>query len=191
MSFSLEAQQRIEQFAREQSQHYLEEAEMTYLEKLRKKSGQTKRKIGRKLARFKGRSEQGREAQNDMILYMSDYMEDLMSKGLSEQEALEKAQEELAASSESDRHADLRERFCQYYWDRDPADYEAAGLLYGGFLILGIVVGALVGYVLSGGRQEFVNSGWVDTLIGAGAGAILGIGLGLISNAIIVAIKRK
>jgi hypothetical protein len=191
MSFSLETQQRIEQFAREQSQHYLEKAEMTYLEKLRKKSGQTKRKIGRKLARFKSRSEQGREAQNDMLLYMSDYMEDLMSKGLSEQEALEKAKEELAASSESDRHADLRERFYQYYGDRDPADYEAAGLLYGGFLILGVAAGALVGYALSGGRQEFLNSGWVDTLIGAGAGALLGIGLGLISNAIIVAIKRK
>lgn len=39
MSFNHEIQQRINQFAEEQAQHYLEEAEMTYLEKLRKKPG--------------------------------------------------------------------------------------------------------------------------------------------------------
>jgi hypothetical protein len=191
MSFSHETQQKINQFAKEQAQHYLEEAEMTYLEKLRWKTGQTKRKIGRKLARFKGSSEQRREAQNDMILYMSDYMNDLMSRGLSEQEALEKAKEELSAPGDSDRHADLHERFRQYYENQDPAVYEAAGLLYGGFLFIGIVVGALIGYVTSGGRPEFLNGGWIDTLIGTGSGALLGIALGLISNAIVVAIKRK
>lgn len=58
MSFSNETKQKISQFAKEQAQHYLKEAEMTYLEKLRAKTNQTKHKIGRKLARFKGSSDQ-------------------------------------------------------------------------------------------------------------------------------------
>ena len=44
MSFSREIQERINRFSKEQSQNYLQDAEMTYMEKLRKKSGQTKRK---------------------------------------------------------------------------------------------------------------------------------------------------
>lgn len=41
------------------------------------------------------------------MLYMSDYMKDLMEKGLSEQEAFERAKEELAYRSESAKSADL------------------------------------------------------------------------------------
>lgn len=191
MRFSHEIQQKINQFAKDHAQHYLEEAEMTYLEKLRRKTGQTKRKLGKKLARFKGSSDQGREAQNDMILYMSDYMKDLMSQGMSEQEAFEKAKEKLSASGDSDFHASIHERIQQYYENRDPADYEAIGLFYGGFLFIGLIIGAGIGYVTSGGRSEFLNGGWIDTLVGTGIGAFLGIGLGQISHAIIVAKTRK
>lgn len=191
MSYSHEIQQKINRFAKEQAQLYLEEAEMTYLEKLRRKTGQTKREIGRKLARFKGSSEQGREAQNDMILYMSDYISDLISQGLSEQDAFERAKEELSASGDSNRHAELHDRLRQYYENLGPEYVEAVGLLYGGFLFIGIVAGTLVGYVTSGGRPEFLSGGWIDTLIGTGAGAFLGIALGLISNAIVVVTKRK
>lgn len=79
MRFSRETEERINRFAKEQSQHYLDAAEMTYMEKLRRKTGQTQQKIGRKLSRFKGSPDQAREAQNDMILYMSDYMNDLIA----------------------------------------------------------------------------------------------------------------
>lgn len=191
MRFSDEIQQKINQFSKEQAQLYLEEAEMTYLEKLRKKTGQTKREISRKLARFKGSSEQGREAQNDMILYMSDYIQDLISQGLSEQEAFERAKGEMSAPGNSDHHADLQDRLQQYYENLDPVNVEVVGLFYGGFLFIGIVIGSLIGYVTSGGRSEFLNGGWIDTLIGTGAGAFLGIALGLISNAIVVVTKRK
>ena len=190
MSFSRETQGEINQFAKEQSQHYLNAAEMTHMEKLRKKAGQTKQKIGIKMSRFKGVSKHALEAQNDMVLFMSDYMGDLMSKGLSEEEALEKAKKELAASEESNLNTDLQERFQQYYETRNPADFEAIGLFYGGFLFVGIAIGALAGYVISGGRQEFLHGGWIDTLVGTGVGALLGIGLGEISHAVITS-KRK
>lgn len=75
MNFSDEIMEKIKQFAKEQSQHYLEEAEMTYLEKLRRKTGQIKSKFMAKLAKLKSRTDISLEAQNDMILYMSDYME--------------------------------------------------------------------------------------------------------------------
>ena len=190
MNFSHETQEKINRFAKEQSQHYLNAAEMTHMEKLRKKAGQTKHSIGLKMSRFKGSSSHALEAQNDMVLFMSDYMSDLMSKGLSEQHAFEKAKEALTASGESDLNTDIQERFRHYYENQNPAILEAVGLFYGGFLFVGIIAGALIGYIISGGRQEFLNGGWIDTLVGTGAGALLGIGLGEISHAVI-SIKRK
>ncbi|AEG59713.1 hypothetical protein [Desulforamulus ruminis] len=190
MSFSHEVKERINRFAKEQSQYYLEEAEMTYMEKLRRKTGQTKSKIMARLAKFKNRSETSLEAQNDMILYMSDYMNDLIAEGCSEQEAFERAKEELKFRSETPKSFDLQERFAEYYENRDPADYEAIGLFYAGFMFFGLSIGALVGFLGSGGREMFLSGGWIDTLIGVIAGAIIGMGLGLISNAIIV-LKKK
>lgn len=190
MSISNETQVKISKFAKEQAQHYLDAAEMTYIEKLRRKTGQTKEKIGRKLSKFKGSSEQSREAQNDMILYMSDYMNDLMSKGMSEQEAFEKAKKELSDTGDSDLHTDLHERFQQYYKNLSPADYEVIGLFYAGFTVIGMVIGALAGYVISGGRQEFLYGGWIDTIVGTFVGLLIGTGLALICNAI-VGIKKR
>jgi len=195
MNFSKETQRKIDLFAKEQSQLYLEESEMTYLEKLRRKAGQTKSKLDRKLARFRRSSEQAQEARNDMFLYMSDYMNDLISQGLSEEDAFEKASTELAASRQNDNtdlHADFHERIRQYYLTKDPADYEAVGLFYAGFLFLGIVVGGLIGFGKGGALSGFTSQqGWIYTLIGVGVGIFAGMGLGLISNAIIATIKRK
>jgi len=193
MNFSKETERKIDQFAKEQSQLYLEESEMTYLEKLRRKAGQTKSKLNRKLARFRSSSEQAMEARNDMFLYMTDYMNDLISKGLSEEEAFEKARVELAVSRENgktDPHADFHERIQQYYLSKDPANYEAIGVFYGGFLFLGIAAGALIGFIAGGALPGFRQDGWIYTLIGIGIGVIAGIGLGLISHAIIATIKR-
>lgn len=82
MNFSEETKEKIKQFAKEQSKYYLEEVEMTYLEQLRQKTGQMKSKFLEKFAKLKSRSDISIEAENDMILYMSDYMKDLMESGL-------------------------------------------------------------------------------------------------------------
>jgi len=190
MSISRETMEKIKQFAKGQARRYLDAAEMTYMEKLRKKTGQTKQKISKAMARFKNNSDQAIEAQNDMILYMSDYMNDLIAKGMSEQQAFEKAKEELSAGGKSDFNASLHERIEQYYETLDPSEYEAVGLLYGGFAIIGVAAGALAGYIISGGRQEFLLGGWIDVLIGTCVGAVIGTGLSLICHAV-VSIKRK
>lgn len=124
------------------------------------------------------------------MLYMSDYMKDLMEKGLSEQEAFERAKEELAYRSESAKSADLQERFSRYYENRDPADEEAIGLFYAGFMFFGLSIGALAGFLGGGGREVFFSGGWIDTVIGGVVGAVTGLGSGMISHAVIV-LKKK
>ncbi|MCD4840210.1 hypothetical protein LRS37_15355 [Neobacillus sedimentimangrovi] len=190
MNFSNEMKEKIKQFAKEQSQYYLEEAEMTYLEKLQHQIGQTKRKVTNKLSKLKTRSNVSIDVQNDLILYMSDYMNDLMEKGVSEQEAFEHAKEELKFQSETTRSSDLKDKFAEYYENFNPADHEAIGLFYAGFMFFGMSIGGLIGFIGSGGRDLFLSGGWIDTLIGTAIGGIIGIGLGLISNAIIV-LKKK
>jgi hypothetical protein len=129
VNFNQETRKKIEQFAKEQSQYYLQEAEMTYMEKLRQEIGRGKKKVRSALGKLRSRSEASLEAENDMVLYMSDYMNDLIAEGLSEQEAFERAKDELKFRSETEKSADLQERFARYIESRDPADYEAIGLL--------------------------------------------------------------
>ncbi|NLT95836.1 MAG: hypothetical protein GXW85_09970 [Clostridia bacterium] len=191
MSFSNEIREKIKQFAREQSRHYLEEAEMTYLEKLKYKTGQLSSKVTANLAKLKSRSNLSIEAQNDLILYISDYMKELMEEGLSEEEAFERAKEEFKFRSETIESADLQKRFAQYYENLDPARYEAIGLFYAGFMFFGVSIGALIGFLGSGGKEMFNAGGWIDTLIGVLAGGIIGIGFGLISHGIIVLKKKE
>ena len=187
MSFNREIQGKINRFAKEQSQNYLQDVEMTYKERLHRKGGQTKQKIIRNLARFKGQSDKGLEAQNDMIVYMTDYMTDLLSQGLSEQEAYDKASVEMKFDSETEQAADLNKRFQQYYANIDPAEYEIIGLFHGGFMFIGVVVGGLIGYLSSGGRLAFSEGGWIDTVIGIVAGLIIGLGTGSICHGVILA----
>ncbi len=191
MSFSKEVQEKMEQFAKEQSRCYLDAAEMTYMEKLRMKADQAKGKVGRKLSRFRNTSDEAREAQDDMVLYMSDYMNDLMSGGMSEADAFSKAKQEMSASGVSEIAAGLHERFQQYYEHLDPTVHEATGLFYGGFLFIGFVAGALLGYVLGGGRHAFMDGGWVDTAVGAVAGMLLGLGIGQVFGAVTSMKNRK
>ena len=185
MKFSHEITQKINSFAKEQSQFYLEEAQMTYLEKLRKEARETKRNLGAELSRFKVRSTQSVDAQNDMIIYMSDYIADLMNRGMSEKDAFEKAKTELTASGDSEFLSNLNEKLQHFYGNQHPAIYEAIGLFYGGSVIVGMVLGGLISYVLSGGWREFINGGWIDVSIGVGVGILFGVGVGVFCHAFI------
>lgn len=186
MSFSDEIKEGIEQFAEEQLQHYLEETEMAYMEKLRWEIGQTKGKIMAMLGKVKSRSETLLDLHNEMIAYMSNYMNDLIAEGFSEQGAFERAKEELKFRCEMAKPADSQERFAEHYENQYTAERQAVGLFYAGFISLGLSIGALAGFLGSGGRDVFLSGGWVDTLIGVAVGALIGLGMGLISNAVLV-----
>ncbi|MGG4000618.1 hypothetical protein [Anoxybacillus kestanbolensis] len=136
------------------------------MEKVRRRTGETKSKLMARLAKFKSRSETAMEAENDMVLYMSDYMKDLMEQGLSEHEAFERAKEELKFRSETTKSADLQERIVAHYHHMDIADYEAVGLFYGAFVFLGISIGVLIGFIGSGGREMFLSGdGFARSLV--------------------------
>ena len=62
---------------------------------------------------------------------------------------------------------------------------ETEGLIYGGFIIIGIAAGALSGYFCGGGHKKFLSGGWADTFAGGMAGLMIGIGLGKIVNAVL------
>lgn len=84
MTFSPEIKRKIKQFAQDEAQHYLDEARLTYAEKLRRDVGRLKNEFKSSVDKFKLRSEAHLDAQNDMALYMNDYMQDLVAEGLSE-----------------------------------------------------------------------------------------------------------
>lgn len=62
---------------------------------------------------------------------------------------------------------------------------ETEGLIYGGFITIGIAAGALSGYFCGGGHKKFLSGGWADTFVGSMAGLMIGIGLGKIVNAVL------
>ena len=62
---------------------------------------------------------------------------------------------------------------------------ETEGLIYGGFIIIGIAAGALCEYFCGGGHKKFLSGGWADTFAGSMAGLMIGIGLGKIVNAVL------
>jgi hypothetical protein len=68
---------------------------------------------------------------------------------------------------------------------------EVVGLFYGGFVLVGMAAGAFTGYLLGGGREEFLVNGWVDTMIGTVTGLFIGVGLGLISHGIFTVKKSR
>ena len=65
------------------------------------------------------------------------------------------------------------------------AGHTTEGLIYGGFIIIGIAAGALSGYFCGGGHKKFLSGGWADTFAGSMAGLMIGIGLGKIVNAVL------
>jgi|GEM_PF-2580883 len=135
------------------------------------------------------------DAQDDMAVYMHDFIADLMEKGMSEDDAFEKACEAMRAESGTPQAATMQEKMQdkmkQYYADRSSATEEVIGLLYGGTMILSLVVGGLIGFVLGGGMLGFANGGWISMLVGLGVGAVTGAGLGLVAHAAAVARARR
>ena len=62
---------------------------------------------------------------------------------------------------------------------------ETEGLIYGGFITIGIAAGAVSGYFCGGGHKKFLSGGWADTFVGSMAGLMIGIGLGKVVNAVL------
>lgn len=73
----------------------------------------------------------------------------------------------------------------------DSSALRTVRLLYGGFITIGIAAGALTGFISSGGRRRFSSGGWIDTLIGTAAGLMVGMGFGLLGDALHTGFKGQ
>lgn len=184
MSISAETKKKIDQFAKEQAAYYLEDAELSYLEKLRKKGALTKEKVARKLDRFRNSTGRSHDAQGELILYVTDSMADLMAEGLSEQDALEKAKERLAFRNENTYTDALKDKYRAYYMEMPLGVQEAIGLLYGAMVILGAVLGGVAGFFL--GTYVFSYPLWASILVSAAVGVGLGLPVAMLKNASII-----
>jgi len=69
--------------------------------------------------------------------------------------------------------------------------YTVAGLLVGGFTVIGTMLGAFIGFLISGGTNEFLNTGWIWTLNGSTLGSLLSAGIGLLGLAIHVRNRQE
>ncbi|MEK4496015.1 hypothetical protein [Ureibacillus sp. FSL W8-0352] len=85
----------------------------------------------------------------------------------------------------------MKKRFEEYYENLDIAHHEAIGFFYAAFMFIGVYIGTLIGFIASGGKEMFFSGGWIDVLVGMIIGGIIGIGFGLISNAIILLKKNN
>ena len=185
MSYSPELQKKIEEFADEQSQYYLESAEKGYLVELKHKGKATVKKLEDKMKSITGNPVRKKEAKDDLILFMSDFISDLIDGGMSEQEAFEKAKYELNPQHTSQYTMSLEEKIKKHYEFFDPNQMETIGLYYASGVIIGAVLGAFVGLLL--GKFLFSEiEFWIPVVTGAVSGILLGVGVGMLMNASII-----
>lgn len=130
--------------------------------------------------------------------YLSDGISDLKAEGYTEKEALQITLEKFEDAELQDNFTDFMNEFNDFGMEEHKMkaqqlhmeNGEILGVYYGGFTILGMTIGGLLLFLTSGGVPEFLDSGWIYTLIGLGVGTLIGIGCGLISHGIVMS-KRK
>ena len=194
MSIGEETKRKMGEFAAEQSRLYLDDAELSYREKLWRKGRQAREKMAARVDRFRKTSRKSDDARDDMVIYMADFIDDLTSQGLSEEEAFEKAKEQLTFQNETQHGRTLKEKFADYYRDMPPGAHEAIGLYYAGFMLLCGILGGIAGTfvplgILTEASWPWMYSEtvrWWPVIVSAALGAGIGLALAMIKHASIV-----
>lgn len=107
----------------------------------------------------------------EMKLFLADHVEDLISQGYSEEEALKKTMQQF---SEED-FSEIKRNGWEGMEMRGKMEtrYEAIGVFYAAFLFLGLGGGAWMGYAHD------------HLWLGLGIGGAIGLGLGLLSHGLV------
>lgn len=190
----------VERVARKSGYSGGEETYKEHLQrKLEQKLDKAKRTLDHYRHKFSLRST-NQDFADEIKTYLSDGIADLMAEGMSEAEALRVTKEKFDEAELAGSFDEFMNEFDDFgleQWQKQNQLWymrhgESVGLFYAGFMMLGMVFGALIGFLTSGGVPAFLpQGGWVYTIIGLAVGLFTGLGLGMLSNAIIVAIKRK
>ena len=123
---------------------------------------------------------------NDMVSEAPAPQESIQSTGNTDDANL--ADNTIHTDNTGHTHTAVNTHNAGYTHNAGPTHYtgrETEGLIYGGFIIIGIAAGALSGYFCGGGHKKFLSGGWADTFAGSMAGLMIGIGLGKIVNAVL------
>ncbi|MDR1159440.1 MAG: hypothetical protein LBK69_02335 [Syntrophomonadaceae bacterium] len=177
------------------------DGQKTYKEHLQLQYEQQRENLKRKFKKYKRKLSLKPEQcdfSEEIKTYLGDGIIDLMAEGLSEEEALQITLQKFDEAELTDNFDDFMKSFDDFGVEEFKiktqqwyaAHGDVVGLFYGAFFILGIVIGALIGFLSGGGWPVFLVTGWINTLIGVVVGAGIGIGLGLLSHAIIAAIIK-
>lgn len=169
---------------------YSGSTELTYQEHLQMKIGNVQKKFDKKIQKQRhklGLSPKNNDFAEEIKTYLTDGVSDLMAEGYTEEEALQITLEKFDEAELKPDFEDFMEEFNDFGIQENMEWYakegEAIGLFYGAFTILGLTLGAFFGFLA--GRDL------ISTAIGTVVGLGCGVGLGLLSHALYVAIKRK
>jgi seryl-tRNA synthetase len=166
---------------------YVSKENMTYLEQLKREFYNSKKEITENMKQFRDElekfiqklkvsSNEKDDFKEEMKQFLVDSVEDLMSQGYSEEEALKRALEQFGDEHSLEVPLEVNDKQNSKGWES--MKQEAIGLFYAAGLFLGGGTGATIGYL------------YHHLVFGAAIGVIFGIGLGLLSNAII-ALKQN
>lgn len=163
--------------------------ELTYQEHLQMKVERVKKKFNAKVQKQKDKLGIGRK-NNDIAeeikTYLSDSIIDLMAEGHTEEEALKITLQQFDEAELKPDFDSFMHEFNDFGMEENMEWYskngEAIGLFFAAFTVLGITLGALIGY--------FIATSWIGAIFGGASGMFIGVGLGLLSMAIMVS-KRK
>jgi replicative superfamily II helicase len=155
---------------------------MTYLEEVKMNINNVKQDIKQNMEQFKEDTKdivlklrvssiKNEEFQEEILTHIIDHVKELVSNGMKEEEALKIVFSEFEGIDFTELNQDKGVIQMTNY---DERMYEAIGVFYAGFLILGGAVGYLTG-------------GWTGAIIGA----IIGIGLGNVSHGLTAVLKKQ
>jgi len=184
MELGKETIENIEKFATKEATEILNNSELSIFERLTKKGNQTKGNFVKNVSKLKVRSNETKEAIEELRAYMEEYIKDMINHGVSEEVAFEMAKEKIAAEKEKDYEDEVTEKYKEYYNNIDMARQEALGLYFAGFTLLGITVGSIIGLLL--GLTVFEKSFWITFGVSIGLGTLMGISMAMLKNAAII-----
>ncbi|MDQ0268382.1 hypothetical protein [Cytobacillus purgationiresistens] len=177
MTLKKETELKIQKYIK-QNTNLVASDELTYFEKLALHTNEKWMEAKRTAAKFKWTSQKNKEAQEDLMSYMSDYIEDCIMNGFSEEDAFEKAKVTFAVENPNNP---LLKSDAEWLHHFDPNVAEAIGLYYAASMFIGLTSGALLGVILQMVILE--ESIGVLFFIVTGIGFIAGLGFGLLKNA--------
>ncbi|RID82183.1 hypothetical protein D1953_18700 [Peribacillus asahii] len=178
MALSKDIEQKIKKFVKQNTQ-LIDNEELTYFEQLALHANIKLGEAKKTAAKFKWTSKKNKEAQEDLMSYMIDYIQDLVVEGgYTEADAFEKAKVTFAVENPENPLLDSDAKWLHHF---ESNIEEAIGLYYAAFMFIGLTAGALLGVIL----QMVVLKEGIGLLffIVTGIGFMFGLGFGLLKNA--------